>query len=390
MKTILTNVLALTILCALLLFSGGCGGGDRPAENTGTGRATYSVRWPTPSRLIPQAATSIRIQILNDTKVIKTVVLAKPATKVTLEDLPAKKLVNLVQAFPNADATGVAQAEVRSEVTIKADESIDVALTMNSTITKLEPSIEGTIALALDATQPLTATPRNAANEAVLVAPSSLRWTSSAPDTATVDASGVVRGISAGVATITATEPESGKTVTFDFTLGPTGRLIYSQIAGNIRGSEFPQNGPGTYSEFLDDDIPPLYSHDFFGKIPPPAAEVNTRECSIYLSQDAAVGTRVAVLGGAIGNPVAEVTLAEIENEYNTQDLIRKRERAFQGISGHVTLVRVQGTTRTVRLENVTMRAYDRPYGGGDGVPVLVEGQGTFVVNGTVTFRESR
>lgn len=200
--------------------------------------------------------------------------------------------------------------------------------------------------------------------------------------------------LEAGDAVITAEAFEGGGPseesvgrVTARVTVGSGGGLVYSQIEGNVRGAGFAQAGPGQFYEVNFDGVPPLFSYDISGKIPPPAAEVNTRNCSVYLSRDIPVGVRVAVLGGAVGNPIAEVTLVETENEYDGRgELVRYRERAFQGVSGYVTLVKVEGATRTVRVEDVRMRAQDRVSGGDDlGTPVSIDGRGTFVVNGTIT-----
>jgi hypothetical protein len=341
------------------------------------------------SRLVPEASQSIEFRILDGAKLLRTEVLARPATEVTIKELPAKKLMVQVRAFPNADASGVAQAIGQVPMEIKADETVKVAVTLQSTIERLAPSPEGTLSLEINGKVNLSATPRSAAGEVVLVKVDTLRWTSSAPNVASVNSSGAVTGVGSGEAAITVTEPESGKSVTFLFVVGPVGRLVYSQIEGNIRGDHFAQDGPGEFHEVTFNGVPPLFSYGFSGKIPPPAAEVNTRECSILLSRDIPEGTRVAVLGGAVGNPIAEMTLIETENEYDGRgDLARYRERAFQGISGHVTLVKIEGSTRTVRVENVKMRAYDRVSGGDDlGTPVSVDGTGTFVVNGTLTFK---
>jgi hypothetical protein len=181
-------------------------------------------------------------------------------------------------------------------------------------------------------------------------------------------------------------EESIGK-ATAKITVGLGGGLVYSQIQGNIRGEGFPQLQPGEFHEVNFPGVPPLYNYQYSGKIPPPAATVNTREVAVLLSRDIPVGTRVAILGGAVGNPIAEMVIAETENVYNQQgDLIQYRERAFRGISGHVTLVKIEGLTRTVRVENVKMTAYDRPFGGDDmGTPISVDGTGTFVVNGSIT-----
>jgi hypothetical protein len=168
--------------------------------------------------------------------------------------------------------------------------------------------------------------------------------------------------------------------------------LVYSQINGNITGTGFPQSRPGSLHEVNFTGIPPLLEYSMSDQLPPPAVPVNTREAAILLSRDIAVGTRVAILGGAVGNPIAEMTIAETETDYDAnRKPVRIRERAFQAISGHVTLVKVDGPNRTVRVENVHMRAHTREFGGdGMGTPVSIDGRGTFVVNGSFTVTDTR
>lgn len=370
----------------LALLAEGCGGGGTRESEGRTGRMTFTVTWPEPTRLIPQASKSIQIQVLNGEKVVKTALLTLPTTKITIEDLPAKKLINLVQAFPNADGSGVAQAQVRSEVEIKADETIKISLTMQSTIVRLEPSHLEPIQLELNAQLTLTATPRDADNKVVLIKPDTLEWSSSNPAAVSVDKSGVITCVGAGEVVITATEPESGKTITFTVNAGPIDRIVFSEIKANVRGTNFIQTEPGTFHDFGGGNLA-INSYDFHGPIPPPSAEVSTREFTILLSKGISVGTRVAVDGTATTPPVSQVRLLEIENVYdNFGNLVRYRERNFEGVSGHVTLVKIEGLTHTVRVENVKLQGSGMVVGGGNNIPITPEGSGTFVVDGTVRF----
>ena len=76
----MTLIAFLAMICLALL--NGCGGGGSSpvnANSAGTGRATFTVLWPTPSRLIPVAANSIVVQILNGSTVLGSQTLTRPA-----------------------------------------------------------------------------------------------------------------------------------------------------------------------------------------------------------------------------------------------------------------------------------------------------------------------
>ncbi|RYG87577.1 MAG: hypothetical protein EON58_20640 [Alphaproteobacteria bacterium] len=229
-RTALLAVIATMIATGTPLLTAGCGGSTSQTTSmtsgmqaVKTGRAVFHITWsvanPANSRLIPQASECIEIRVLDGAKVLRTKILARPATEVTIEDLPAKKLTNVIRAFPNADASGVAQAEGRSEVEIKPDEKIAVSVTMTSTIDHLVASQGGDV--EMDSNPIILISPRTIADEIVLIRPGSLRWTSSAPGIAAVDQNGVVTiGEIYGEAIITATELESNKSVQIPIEVG--------------------------------------------------------------------------------------------------------------------------------------------------------------------------
>ena len=125
------------LLTGLLL---GCGGGRGDAPG---GRATFRIRWPEPSRLLPAAARSVKIEVRDGAKVVGSAVIPRPetgnTTETTLGGLPVKTLVNTVTAHPFANGTGVAQAQGTGNVTIREDEEVRVAIVLESTIARLEP-----------------------------------------------------------------------------------------------------------------------------------------------------------------------------------------------------------------------------------------------------------
>ena len=90
------------------------GWGAAFSHNRSTGAATFHIVWPRPSRLIPAASASVKIEVALNSKTIATKVVPRPAAggtaTVKIDGLPAETVTNTITAFPNADGTGVAQA----------------------------------------------------------------------------------------------------------------------------------------------------------------------------------------------------------------------------------------------------------------------------------------
>lgn len=196
----------------------GCGGGGSQSL---TGRATFTVIWPPPSRLIPLAANSITVTIFRNGNQVASQVLARPpgggSASATFNPLPVASLTATATAFPNTDGSGVAQATATVPLTVSAGQSTAFTVTMASTIDHLElspasPSVPVTQTLAL------AVTAKDISNNIVLMAPSKLTWGSANTNKATVDANGVVTGVAPtgvnpGPVQVTVTDTESGKSV---------------------------------------------------------------------------------------------------------------------------------------------------------------------------------
>jgi hypothetical protein len=118
-----------------------------------------------------------------------------------------------VEAFPNPDGTGVVQAIGATTVAIISGVTTQATIDPASTVDHLDLTPQPLIIIP-NRSAPLLVAPRNSANALVLVAPSSLAWTSSSPDIASVDASGVVTGIKLGDTSVRVTDTESGQSTT--------------------------------------------------------------------------------------------------------------------------------------------------------------------------------
>ncbi len=385
---------------------GGCGGSSAPeigatapgmvqaggdfaaSPGTGTGRMVFRIAWPAasapvaPSRLIPEAAQSIEIRILDDkSKVIATRIVTRAEREVTIEKLPAKKLVNVLRAFPNVDATGVAQAEGRADVEIKPDETTAVSLTLASAIDRLLLSPPEGASVDEAGTLTLGVSPRNAASEVVLVRPNGFRFVSLSPEIATVDATGTVTGVMGGTAIIEVTEVESGKKSALAVAVNPTGRVVFSDIAGNVTGVDFvPQTflvDAEDYTDSNDVQIPNIsYAGYIYTSSSNYTPEGNTfqslsRVLRATLPPDFAAGQTKDVTPSA-SNPY------HVEYEEQRQQTGSPgTERRFQSGGGSVTFVRRVGDRYTLRFDNVRLEATSA-----DGSVAT----GRFTINGAITF----
>jgi hypothetical protein len=254
---------SIAFLSALIAVLTGCGGGgSQPATRTGVGRATFTIHWPAPSRLIPVASNSIKITLTGPGSSSQTLTIARPQTSVTFNALPVGDYSATSLAFPASDGTGVAQAQATVPVIIQDGQNTAFSLTMASTIVKLDiPPAFATPPPTGAPTWPqvfagtagtLNVVATDAAGSIVLTAGSKVTWQSSnAAAVALLDANGqpvpsnttvtgnsvpfrVITGGNANgrppstglTAGITVTETESGKSAAVPLNVRPVGVVV--------------------------------------------------------------------------------------------------------------------------------------------------------------------
>lgn len=218
MKTLIPTLLLASVSVA------GCGGSGSSATSTtastGTttaatqGAAKVSFAWLTTtstSRLIPSVANSIVVQFLSGSTVISTQTATHSVGATTASlgftGLPVGDLTLKATAYPAIEGTGTAMATGTRTVTIAANATTDVTLTLASTITSINVTPKSNT-VAPGATLALSAATLDSSGATVLN--SGLTWTSSNAAVATVGTSGVVTGVAQGSVTLTATDAESG------------------------------------------------------------------------------------------------------------------------------------------------------------------------------------
>lgn len=218
----------------------GCGGGSNalaPTPVAKTSALAFSVKWPAATRMIPQMANSIRVDILCADGHADSRILNRPpegeVSSTTFEQLAAGLVTVTAIAFPAADATGTAQARGQASKAILAAQTAQLTVTMSSTIIRVDVFAPlGPPPLEAGTTQQLAATPYDANGNVVLVADDGFAWQTNLPVIATVDPHGLVTGMTGGSVIIHATENESGVTGTITLTIPYT--LSVNAIHGSV------------------------------------------------------------------------------------------------------------------------------------------------------------
>jgi len=224
------NMLRITIAAAgiaivlpALVASCASGGGPQNQDNPGSiGGFAFTILWPEASaELVPSASQSVKI-VVRDASTGESqggLVLTRDDPTGRIERLPHGLECQIVAiAYPNADATGTAQASGAVTETVPNGGYRQVTLTMSSRIASAEIT-PSTASVYIGETRALSATARDTAGSVVLVS-GTWQWASSDADLATVGvASGVLQGVSPGSVSITATEAESGMSARLDLTV---------------------------------------------------------------------------------------------------------------------------------------------------------------------------
>ncbi|MBB6052317.1 PQQ-binding-like beta-propeller repeat protein [Armatimonas rosea] len=200
-----------TALLLTLTLTAGCGSSGGVTTPTGV---RFTLDWPDTTRALPLVAKSVRVQIKQGTKLlVERLYLAGPDSEEQLTDLPFATALTLVaSAYTTTDGTGTVVASASIPFSTLKGKLEPVTLTLASVITRIETQLtKGETGLTLSAIA------RDSAGSAVLTDPTQWQWQLSDPTLGTLTPTGstasfVERGF--GIAQLTATEKESGKTGT--------------------------------------------------------------------------------------------------------------------------------------------------------------------------------
>jgi hypothetical protein len=229
-KRALLRLLVLNVCAGILV---GCSSGARNAgpglasdsSTTRSGTVSISFRWPTPSstRLVPAASKSIKVVVLGDETanrgtVLAQKVLSRPAAGETsvnvIFTVPVGNVKLMATAYPNADGTGVAQAQVQETFDVRENNTASITLTMAGTIKSIAITPATTSVTLGGADISYVATAKDAAGAAVLTLPANLQWTVDNAAVATLTPvsgnSVTLHAVKAGTVNISVKETESG------------------------------------------------------------------------------------------------------------------------------------------------------------------------------------
>jgi hypothetical protein len=232
----LVKVLLFLVSVAVLL---GCGGAffNAPPQ---MGSLSFKVTWPVPnSRVIPTASNAIRIIVrdINST-IVANGLIAKPATTWATPTLNPGGYTVTATAVPNTDGSGVVQATGAVAATVVEGQTTNTSLTMGATVTSVTLTAPAT-STTVNGTVQVSATCKDSSGNLVLVHPTTLTWSSSQASVASIDSTGLAKGVSDGNTNLTATftevEASLGQSpvtsAPLAFSVGP--RILYYTVDGS-------------------------------------------------------------------------------------------------------------------------------------------------------------
>ncbi len=237
----LTQSISMALLLPLAVFLCGCGGGAGKNALAGAGRKggkgklTVTFKWPTPAkaakrhRFIPLASMSVVVSVNGPTGYTATSPPLTPTgsgvgatSTYTFNTVPTGTIAVTSKAFPNPDGTGTAQAGATNpNVTIQADQTANLNLTMDTTIDNGHTTITGLGQLTRTRASNYTVIFQDGGGNTVLVAPNTVTWGTDDPTIALVTVvspdglTAAVSGISARETNIHAIYQEPGEAAQF-------------------------------------------------------------------------------------------------------------------------------------------------------------------------------
>ncbi len=167
MRHLFRLVWVLGIIGAVL----GCGGSGLIKTPVTLGRATFTVEWPTDTRLIPLASNSIRVTLWQGTESITSQLLVRPnsggSTTADFSNLPIGDMVATAQAYPTQIGTGTAQASASVPLSTQVGQTTPIHLTMASTVASVTINPDQNLFVGINI--PVAFTAKDAKGNVVLV-----------------------------------------------------------------------------------------------------------------------------------------------------------------------------------------------------------------------------
>lgn len=240
------SLIGLSLLAAAsLVWSVGCGtsSGGSSAGDRAHGAIRISIKWPVRSKVIPTAASSIKITISETGIATQSQLVARPAgagpftSLATFNNLAVGQANVSAVAYPNADGSGNAQGAGAAAVSVQPNTTTQQTVTMASTITQIViiggSNQSGTVGTPLT----LTASALDANGSMVVTGTTDWKWHGSTGLQVTPNgSSAVVLASSPGTDQVTATETDS------NVTSAPV-NLVESASSPGLASSAWPKEG---------------------------------------------------------------------------------------------------------------------------------------------------
>lgn len=227
---------ALTIIAGLALAGlAGCGGNN--VTNTGnTGRLAFTIYWQPAARasnsyLVDANVNSVRIILTGGGTTILNTTFTRPtdgstSTTQTFSNLPPQTVTVAAQTYAASNGTGTPIATTNYDVPVTANTTSSVSIGPGNVVDHIE-IVTGSATLTYGNTEPVTVHAFDPTHTTLLLNADALQWQSSATDVVTVTGTATgatLTAVNKGTATITVTDPASGKSGTLLVTV-PAGSL---------------------------------------------------------------------------------------------------------------------------------------------------------------------
>jgi len=210
-----SSILHPLIILIVAVIVAGCGGGGVNGPTSGS--ATFTVDWPTRSRVLPKNAECVEIVLSGVQGLPAPVVLNRTeqagTQPITFPNLPLGTLTYSITAYPLADKGGIPVGEATGIISITGNSPalVTVSAVMRSTISSIAvATATGASSVNTGETLSLVATASDSQGRVVLTPPGNLTWRSEDESKAKLITDEVVLGTGAGNVNLIASESDSG------------------------------------------------------------------------------------------------------------------------------------------------------------------------------------
>lgn len=352
----------------------GCGGASSAVDSVGNSKAMISLVWPQRSRLIPLAANSIKLVLVNGGATYERLVTRPDAINSATSQIVFDKIISgnyqvTATSYPNADGTGRAQAVGTTSLSIAQGQTSDFNITMDSTIAQVR--IVGVATTTSNVPTQYTAQAIDSSNYLVLVDPTTLQWTAGSNITltggSTVFSDTVtITGTAVGTNDLTLTyiepatnRPTLTKTITFT---GQIGVIVSPQTSNLLPGDTLTVNAsvvngtnPNVTWSVIGASTVSSTSTSIVVQAPNSAGNIQVRATSVQDATKSAVSTATVSSNVAVTVTPATASLEVNQTQVFTAAVTNTTNaNVVWTVTGGATILNSTGTQATVQMPATT------------------------------------